>query len=190
MGDIGRLVDEFSSFARMPVPVIRNEELRDVCNHALFLERNTHPEIEYVLTAAEGRFVAPCDARQLGQALVNLLRNAAASILEPVADGADMPQRAKGRIEVRLERAGGMATIAVLDNGKGLPVDLLPRLTEPYVTTRARGTGLGLAIARKIMEDHGGELRMENRPDGGARVTLVWPAAPSETSVARGQAAE
>jgi len=190
VGDIGRLVDEFSSFARMPVPVIRHEELRDVCNHALFLERNAHPEIGYTLTAPEGRLVAPCDARLLGQALINLLRNAAAAILEPSGDSGDATKRRKGRIEVRVERDAGRAVIAVLDNGKGLPVDLLPRLAEPYVTTRARGTGLGLAIARKIMDDHGGELRMENRPEGGARVALIWPAASVETPVARGEAAE
>jgi two-component system nitrogen regulation sensor histidine kinase NtrY len=192
VGDIGRLVDEFSSFARMPVPVIRNEELRDVANHALFLERNAHSEIEYVLTAPPGRFVAPCDARLLGQAVTNLLRNAAAAILEH-GDGEAAKARKKGRIEVRLEQTGGKAVIAVLDNGKGLPQELLPRLGEPYVTTRARGTGLGLAIARKIMEDHGGELKLENRSEGGALVALVWPAAaaaPGETPVARGEAAE
>ena len=196
VGDIGRLVDEFSSFARMPVPVIRNEELRDVANHALFLERNAHPEIEYVLTGPTGRFVVPCDARLLGQAVTNLLRNAAAAILEPAGEAEAVKTRKKGRIEVRLERDGGNAVIAVLDNGKGLPIELLPRLTEPYVTTRARGTGLGLAIARKVMEDHGGELKLENRAEGGARVALIWPGAgvdaesTPETSVARGEAAE
>ncbi|HEY7609367.1 MAG TPA: PAS domain-containing sensor histidine kinase [Alphaproteobacteria bacterium] len=198
VGDIGRLVDEFSSFARMPVPVIRNEDLRDVANHALFLERNAHPEIEYVLAAPGERFVAPCDARLVGQAVINLLRNAAAAILEPGGEGEAARTRKKGRIEVRLEREGAKAVIAVLDNGKGLPVELLPRLTEPYVTTRARGTGLGLAIARKVMEDHGGELRLENRAEGGARVALIWPAPAAaavagtvaETPVARGQAAE
>ncbi len=194
VGDIGRLVDEFSSFARMPVPVIRNEELRDVANHALFLERNAHPEIEYVLDSPPGRFVVPCDGRLIGQAVTNLLRNAAAAILEPHGEGEAAGTRRKGRIEVRIEQDAGKAVIAVLDNGKGLPVDLLPRLSEPYVTTRARGTGLGLAIARKVMEDHGGELKMENRPEGGARVALVWPAAVAgsggETPVARGEAAE
>ena len=193
VGDIGRLVDEFSSFARMPVPVIRNEELRDVANHALFLERNAHPEIEYALAAPPGRVVVPCDGRLIGQAVTNLLRNAAAAILEPHGEGEAAGTRKKGRIEVRIEQEGGKAVIAVLDNGKGLPVDLLPRLSEPYVTTRARGTGLGLAIARKVMEDHGGELKMENRPEGGARVALIWPAAAAsggETPVARGEAAE
>ncbi|MFO0989468.1 MAG: PAS domain-containing sensor histidine kinase [Alphaproteobacteria bacterium] len=194
VGDIGRLVDEFSSFARMPVPVIRSEDLRDVANHALFLERNAHPEIDYVLAAPPARVVVPCDGRLIGQALTNLLRNAAAAILEPQADAEAGGARKKGRIEVRIEHEGGKAAIAVLDNGKGLPVDLLPRLSEPYVTTRARGTGLGLAIARKVMEDHGGELKMENHPDGGARVALIWPAAAAagggETPVARGEAAE
>ncbi|MCW5774298.1 MAG: hypothetical protein KIT16_21830, partial [Rhodospirillaceae bacterium] len=73
--------------------------------------------------------------------------------------------------------------------GKGIPPELLPRLTEPYVTTRARGTGLGLAIARKIMEDHGGALLIDNRPEGGARAVLTWPSE-AETPVARGEAAE
>ena len=189
VGDIGRLVDEFSSFARMPVPVIRSEDLRDVCNHALFLERNAHPEIDYTLAAPEGRVMAPCDARQLGQALLNLLRNAAAAIIEPTTDGTPATGESKGRIEIRLECDDANAAITVLDNGKGIPPELLPRLTEPYVTTRSRGTGLGLAIARKIMEDHGGELRIDNRPEGGARAVLTWPIA-LETSMARGQAAE
>ncbi len=187
VGDIGRLVEEFSTFARMPVPVIRSEDLREVCNHSLFLERNAHPQIEYVLSAPPGRFTIACDGRLVGQALVNLLRNSAAAILEPTEAGA-VP-RERGRIEVVLARGDDAVTVTVLDNGKGLPLDLLPRLTEPYVTTRAKGTGLGLAIARKVMEDHGGEIRIENRPEGGARVALVWPAA-AAAPVARGQAAE
>ncbi len=174
VGDIGRLVDEFSSFARMPVPIIRKEDLREVCRHAVFLERNAHAEIEYSLVAPDSRFVAACDGRLISQALTNLLRNSAAAILEPAHGTRD--ERRGGRIEVRLDRAGVNASISVSDNGKGLPADLLHRLTEPYVTTRAKGTGLGLAIARKIMEDHGGELQLENAAGGGARVSLIFPA--------------
>ncbi len=64
--------------------------------------------------------------------------------------------------------------LAVEDNGRGLPQEGRERLTEPYVTTRAKGTGLGLAIVKKIMEDHHGELVLEDRDEGGARVKLVF----------------
>jgi two-component system nitrogen regulation sensor histidine kinase NtrY len=78
-------------------------------------------------------------------------------------------------VTVTLAEEGGRWRIIVEDNGKGLPASLRDRLTEPYVTTRAKGTGLGLAIVKKIMEDHGGELALEDREGGGARVSLVFP---------------
>jgi two-component system nitrogen regulation sensor histidine kinase NtrY len=175
VGDIGRLVDEFSAFARMPVPVLRPGDLAEVCRQAVFLERTGWPDIEFVLAMPEPPLVVECDQRLVGQALLNLLRNAAAAINERGArPGA--PAGAKlGRIEVTLTAAGDAVTIVVSDDGKGLPAELKDRLTEPYVTTRAKGTGLGLAIARKIMEDHGGSIRLENRAEGGARVALTLP---------------
>jgi two-component system nitrogen regulation sensor histidine kinase NtrY len=177
VGDIGRLVDEFSTFARMPLPSIRPEDLREVCRHAVFLERNAHPEIEYALTGADRPLILNCDGRQVSQALINLLRNAADAILEPRRDLSKEAQAAlpPGRIDVALAAAAERVTIVVADNGKGLPAHLVHKLTEPYVTTRVKGTGLGLAIARKIVEDHGGSIRLENREGGGAKVTLELP---------------
>jgi two-component system nitrogen regulation sensor histidine kinase NtrY len=172
VGDIGRMVDEFSSFARMPRPVLQNEDLKEICLQSVFLQRNAHPQIEYATLLPEHGLTLPIDRRQIGQALTNLLKNAAEAI-----DGRDdSPAQPlpPGRIEVTLVEQGNDVTVVISDNGRGLPVEHRARLTEPYVTTRAKGTGLGLAIVKKIMEDHGGYLILDDREGGGARISLVF----------------
>ncbi len=175
VGDIGRMVDEFSSFARMPEPVMRQENLSDLCRQAVFLQRNANAVIDYDLDLPDQPVRLACDGRQISQAVTNLLQNAADAIEGRTGD--DLP---KGRIALALSCEKGDAVIAVEDNGKGLPTEERERLTEPYVTTRAKGTGLGLAIVRKIMEDHGGRLLLEDGSEGGARVTLRFPAVTAE----------
>jgi two-component system nitrogen regulation sensor histidine kinase NtrY len=167
VGDIGRMVDEFSSFARMPSPVIKPENLKDVALQATFLARTGYPDVEFITDLPETDIVVPCDVRMIGQALTNLLKNAVEA-----TQAVEEPH--KGRIVVRLSRQRNQCMITVEDNGKGLPAAMRDRLTEPYVTTRTKGTGLGLAIVKKIMEDHGGELTLEDRDGGGARVSLVF----------------
>ncbi len=169
VGDIGRMVDEFSSFARMPAPIIKDEDLVEIVRQAAFLQRTSTPEIRFTLDIPPARRIA-CDARQVSQALINLLKNAAESI--HARDGDDPPP---GEIAVRLVETPAQTALVIEDNGRGLPTEGRDRLTEPYVTTRAKGTGLGLAIVKKIMEDHGGELILEDREEGGARVTLAFP---------------
>jgi two-component system nitrogen regulation sensor histidine kinase NtrY len=181
VGDIGRMVDEFSSFARMPAPVMRSEDLITLCRQTLFLQQTAHPRIEYVTRFPDQPVALPCDRRQIGQALTNLLQNAADSIESRQAEGDDRP----GTIELRIEMAPRRIAIAVDDNGRGLPTQQRERLTEPYVTTRTKGTGLGLAIVKKIMEDHHGNLLLDDRPGGGASVRLVFPvAAPAAAKLA------
>jgi two-component system nitrogen regulation sensor histidine kinase NtrY len=167
VGDIGRMVDEFSSFARMPSPTIKDENLVDIVRQAVFLQRTATPEIRFDLDLP-GPVRLACDARQVSQALVNLLKNAAESI-----QGREGPSP-PGMIAVRVREAAQQTALVVEDNGRGLPKEGRDRLAEPYVTTRAKGTGLGLAIVKKIMEDHGGELLLEDREGGGARVALVF----------------
>jgi two-component system nitrogen regulation sensor histidine kinase NtrY len=173
VGDIGRMVDEFSSFARMPAPVMRETDLVEIARQTVFLQRNAHPDIEFISELPERPVCRQLDARQIGQALTNLLVNATDSIAGRAAPPSGQP--APGRIEVRLVEEAERVTIAVEDNGRGLPIENRDRLTEPYVTTRAKGTGLGLAIVKKIMEDHGGDLTLGDRTGGGARVCLVFP---------------
>ena len=169
--DIGRMVDEFSSFARMPAPTIKRENLLEICRQPVFLQRNAQIDIDFEIVAPDPALVVACDARLVGQALTNLLKNAVESIQGRSGAEGELP---RGHIVVRIEVEEGHAVVAVEDNGKGLPQHERERLTEPYVTTRAKGTGLGLAIVKKIMEEHGGELVLEDRPDG-AIVKLLFP---------------
>jgi two-component system nitrogen regulation sensor histidine kinase NtrY len=168
VGDIGRMVDEFSSFARMPAPLFKDEDVNEIVRQTAFLQRTATPEIRFDLDLPTSPLRFSCDSRQVSQALVNILKNAAESI--HARDGGAPP----GHILVRAREDGRQVTITVEDNGRGLPQDGRDRLTEPYVTTRVKGTGLGLAIVKKIMEDHHGELVLEDREEGGARVKLAF----------------
>jgi two-component system nitrogen regulation sensor histidine kinase NtrY len=179
VGDIGRMVDEFSAFARMPLPVIKPEDIGRVTREALILQRNAHPDIEWTTDIPERGPVAPCDRRLLGQALTNLLMNAADAVAMRAR-----PDGAPGHICVSVSKADGTVRIAVADDGVGLPQADRGRLTEPYVTHKPKGTGLGLAIVKKIMEDHGGIVTLDDRmstlsiAEGaahGAVATLILP---------------
>jgi len=171
--DIGRMVDEFSSFARMPTPVIKRCELRDLCRQTVFLQSSTRSDIRYVQTLPDDKVMVDCDERQMAQALTNLLKNAAEAI-----DGRPQPLEGilpSGEIRLSLVGEGDHVVLSVADNGRGLPTEERDRLTEPYVTTRSKGTGLGLAIVKKIMEDHHGTLELRDNVGGGAQVVLIWP---------------
>ncbi|MGQ0663855.1 MAG: ATP-binding protein [Pseudomonadota bacterium] len=174
VADIGRMVDEFSSFARMPAPTMREEDLVELIRHTVFLQRTARPEIEFETEIPDRPVRRSVDSRQIGQALANLIQNALDAIDGRLAASEGKPP--PGRISVCLIDEHERVAITVEDNGKGLPGGDRERLTEPYVTTRAKGTGLGLAIVKKIMEDHGGELVLADRPGGGARVSLVFGA--------------
>jgi two-component system nitrogen regulation sensor histidine kinase NtrY len=172
VGDIGRMVDEFSSFARMPRPTVQPEDAKELCQQALFLQRSGNSDIRYLATLPDKAVPLICDRRQVSQVLTNILKNAAEAIEGREArPGAVLPP---GEISLSLKDEGGTVRIIVEDNGKGLPVEGRERLTEPYMTTRSKGTGLGLAIVKKIMEDHGGLLTLEDREGGGARISLVF----------------
>ncbi len=168
VGDIGRMVDEFSAFARMPQPVIRREDIGRIAREALVLEQSARPEITWTTAIPEQGPVAPCDRRLFGQALTNLLQNA--------ADAVAMRAGA-GRIDIAVTGTADEVRVRVADDGVGLPQQDRARLAEPYVTHKPKGTGLGLAIVKKIMEDHAGRLLLDDQPEGpGAVATLVLPA--------------
>jgi two-component system nitrogen regulation sensor histidine kinase NtrY len=172
VGDIGRMVDEFSAFARMPHPVIRPEDLGRVIREAFVLQKTARPSIEWTLDVAERGPVVPCDRRMIRQALTNLLQNAA----DAVAMREDGGRDGAGHIAVTVRDVTDGVQVSVTDNGIGLPQEDRSRLTEPYVTHKPKGTGLGLAIVKKIMEDHSGKLVLDDRPDGpGAIASLFLP---------------
>jgi len=173
VGDIGRMVDEFSSFARMPQPVMRRENAQELLQQAVFLQREGNPRIAYETKSPKEAVYFEVDGRLVSQALTNVIKNAGEGIQSRIDKGDLTP----GRILVSLETEGEKVLFKVRDNGIGLPPEDRHRLTEPYVTTRAKGTGLGLAIVRKIMEDHGGDIVLQDGGDGrpGAEVILTFP---------------
>ncbi len=190
--DIGRMVDEFSAFARMPEPAMKNENLSEICRQAVFLEENRTPKITFSVDYPETDVVCFCDGRQISRALTNLLKNASESVISHIKEQGTNPP--KGRISLSLETLttpsetdkpeNEMVQITIRDNGKGLPAENRDRLTEPYVTTRSKGTGLGLAIVKKIIEDHNGDLRLSDNPEGGAEIVLTLAAKPSSDQLA------
>ena len=169
VGDLRRMVDEFSSFARMPKPSFRPESLVDIARQTLFLHEIAHPSIKFRMMAPDIHSDFVCDRRQLGQALTNIVKNAVEAI-EAVA-GTD-----GGEIILAIVTTPGTVQLSVSDTGIGLPADR-ERLVEPYVTTRARGTGLGLAIVKKIVEEHFATMRLTDREGGGSVVTIDFDSA-------------
>ena len=171
VGDLRRMVDEFSSFARMPKPVFRQENVHEVTRQALFLHEVAHPQIKFVLDPPAGDFPMVCDRRQLGQALTNVVKNGVEAIESRRSRGEH--HLGGDRVEVRLHREGEQLVIDITDTGIGLPENR-ERLTEPYMTTRVRGTGLGLAIVKKIVEEHCGEIAFLDRQGGGTHVRIAF----------------
>ena len=173
VGDIGRMVDEFSAFARMPAPQFAEADATEMLRRAVFAQRVVDPDTDVVLEDPAPQASVVCDARMIGQALTNVLKNAG----EAVAARRLVTPGLRGKITARLLLDEDNLTLEVEDNGVGLPTKNRDRLTEPYVTTREKGTGLGLAIVKRILEDHGGELVLTDAVQApGARAILRLPA--------------
>jgi two-component system nitrogen regulation sensor histidine kinase NtrY len=172
--DIKRMVDEFSSFARMPKARLERDDLGACVSQVAFLMRVGHPEIAIEEELPEPPLMTLFDRRLLSQAMTNIVKNAAEGISGEELEAGE--ERAP-RIRIRLSRSGeGEIAIDVIDNGKGFPKENRQRLLEPYMTTRAEGTGLGLPIVAKILEDHGGGIELLDAPEGrGAWVRLHFP---------------
>ncbi len=176
VGDIGRMVDEFSSFARMPAPRFSVENPAELLREAVFAQRVRAPGLPVELVEPLPKAKLRCDGRMVGQALANILKNAGEAVGARRAGQSDEATA----IVARLEIANDTATFIIEDDGKGLPVRDRDRLTEPYVTTREKGTGLGLAIVKRICEDHGGELKLSDADSlAGAKICLIFPLNPT-----------
>ncbi|WP_304165440.1 PAS domain-containing sensor histidine kinase [Phenylobacterium aquaticum] len=172
VGDIGRMVDEFSSFARMPAPKFAEQDAAELLRAGVFAQRVATPDILVELVEPIPEISLLADGRMLAQALTNVLKNASEAVAARVAQ----TPKPKGRITTELVVDAEGVTVTVEDNGLGLPAKDRDRLTEPYVTTREKGTGLGLAIVKRILEDHGGELILTDARRGrGARAILKLP---------------
>jgi two-component system nitrogen regulation sensor histidine kinase NtrY len=160
-GDLRRIVDEFSKFARMPEPEPRPEDLVALLQGAVLLQEAGQPGVRFVTELPKHEMPADLDATMIGQALLNLIKNAGEAIESLQEKGA--PEGHAPQIRITAQTEDGEGVIRIMDNGIGLPEDRA-RLVEPYVTTRDKGTGLGLPIVKKIIEEHGGALTLEDAP--------------------------
>jgi len=168
VGDLRKMVDEFSSFARLPKPVFRTEDPVALARQALFLQDVARPDVNFVFTAQDDIGTIACDRHQFGQAMTNVLKNAVEAV---EAKAKESPPGYEGRVAVDMAQDEGSIVIRISDNGIGLPQDR-ERIIEPYVTTREKGTGLGLAIVNKIVEEHGGDMTFTPSEMGGTVVTM------------------
>lgn len=186
VGDIGRMVDEFAAFARMPAPTFSEEDIAELVRACVFAQRVARPDIKIEVVEPLLSNTIVCDGRMLSQALGNVLKNAGEAILSAHLKNKTDPQG--GAIRIEMVADGTFLMIMVEDDGIGLPDKDRDRLTEPYVTTREKGTGLGLAIVKRILEDHNGEFYLS---DGlylkGARAVLRLPLHPAGSPANVGQ---
>jgi len=190
VGDIGRMVDEFSSFARMPKPDMKQLDLREPLREASFLVEVSRPDIRFERQFGNEPLPGTFDTRLLSQAFGNVIKNASEAM-----EGVEREDGSSSVIMIRAGREGDAIRVDVIDNGKGLPREHRQRLLEPYMTTRDKGTGLGLAIVKKIVEDHGGRLELHDAPQEfhggrGAMVTIILPAAGGSAPTSAGSSSE
>nr|WP_216859353.1 PAS domain-containing sensor histidine kinase [Sulfitobacter aestuariivivens] len=183
-GDLRRIVDEFSKFARMPEPETSEQDLVQLVRDAVFLQQAGQPDVEIKAALPDEALMAQIDGTMISQALTNLIKNAGEAI-ESLKQK-EPPDDLRPQIQVSMSHSESGAELTIADNGIGLPEDRA-RLFEPYVTTRSEGTGLGLPIVKKIIEEHGGSLTLTDAPvfDGqshyGAMAVITLPAAPQST---------
>ncbi|MDA8747512.1 PAS domain-containing sensor histidine kinase [Litoreibacter sp.] len=176
-GDLRRIVDEFSKFARMPEPELRETDLMSLVRDSVMLQQSGQPDVKISLDTSEDEIQTEIDQTMIGQALTNLIKNAGEAIDSHIEAGAE---NHGGQIRVDVSAQEASVTISISDNGVGLPADRA-RLFEPYVTTREKGTGLGLPIVKKIIEEHGGSLTLTDAAPfdatahQGAKAVIVLP---------------
>ena len=176
VGELRKMVDEFSSFARLPKPVFRSEDAVDLARQSLFLQEVARPDIQFRFIADSDIEAIACDRHQFGQAMTNVLKNAVEAI-EAKAKSAPTDYRGRISVGMAMDAAGQSVVVSITDNGIGLPQDR-ERIVEPYVTTREKGTGLGLAIVNKIVEEHGGEMSFNTDEAGDTCVTMSFACEP------------
>ncbi|UIJ73735.1 PAS domain-containing sensor histidine kinase [Aurantimonas sp. HBX-1] len=179
VSDIGRMVDEFSTFARMPKPRMETIDLREALREAVFMREMGDHGIDFTAEIPNEPMLGAYDIRLLSQAFGNIVKNAVESLEAAGTNG--------GKITIRAEAGTDRHRIDIIDNGRGFPTEDRDRLLEPYMTTREKGTGLGLAIVRKIIEDHGGTIALDDAPDQphGAMVRITLPAVPPSQKAGR-----
>lgn len=161
--DIGKIIEEFVEFARIPQPKLKKANLIKVIKDAIFTLQVPFKFINFEFSCSFKKMDALCDSAQISQVMMNLLKNSAEAIEQKLLDDVNL----RGKITINLRKiASHTCEVSISDNGGGFKDEILDKICEPYVTTKTKGTGIGLAIVKKIIEDHGGVIRFENNQVG------------------------
>ena len=177
--NIGKMAEEFSSFARMPAPIFERYNLNRLIGDIIFSQQEVHSAISYQFHHPENAIILLCDPGQISQALINLLKNAEESISDKMTENHSFTA---GIITITLLEKEESCILTITDNGKGFNKTIIEHLTEPYVTTKSKGTGLGLAIVKKIIEEHKATITFTNHDNEGATVEITFPYLAAETA--------
>jgi two-component system nitrogen regulation sensor histidine kinase NtrY len=171
--DLRQLVNEFSDFARMPDATFEKEDLIQIIDEIVLLEKEARPHITFETEFKKKSVPFMCDRSQISRALTNVIQNG----INSVEENAENNKKALKEIKIVVKMSqDGMITVLVKDTGGGLPEGTdAERLFDPYVTTRSKGTGLGLSIVRRVVGEHGGQIRLMRRKSGGAQVEIIFP---------------
>ena len=161
--DIGKLIDEFSSFARMPEPEIKLDNLSKSLNESFILFSNAHKKIKFNIKKDNQDIYFQFDKFQLSQCFNNLIKNAIEAV-EKIPNPS---------ISVNLFLRDNKIFIEIIDNGIGISKEMTTKIFEPYFTTKNKGTGLGLSIVKKIIEDHNGKIRIDKNKQMAGTTSLI-----------------
>ena len=167
VSNIGNIVEDFVKFAQIKPKSMTPHSISKIINEIMFSYKNSYPYIDYVFDNNVEKDYIICDRTQICQVLINIIKNASEAIQASQTECEDK----SGTITITLDESSSFITINILDDGPGIPADLINSITQPYVSTKEKGTGLGLSIVKKIVEDHGGKLAINNQ-DHGARISF------------------
>lgn len=167
VGDIKRLIDNFTHFAKLPDPILKPCNLYEICKQAVFFIQNASEDVKISLIESNIDLSVNVDERLIHQSIVNLIKNAVNALGTVTKDDK--------RVQISIKNESNKFMVIVEDNGPGLPKEKIESLATPYFTLMPKGTGLGLAIVKKIVQDHGGELLFGDSDLGGAKITISIP---------------
>lgn len=170
VGALKRIVAEFSNFARLPQPVLKNQALNDVVENVVGLFKNSGGKLHVSFAAGEDLPDVPIDKELIGRVLNNLITNASQAITD------------SGRVEVSTGMKSDQCFVRVSDDGCGMDSEVITEIFTPYFTTRQSGTGLGLAIVQRIIQEHDGSIEIQSSPGEGTTVWVFFPTANAGTS--------
>ncbi len=168
--DIEHLVNEFSDFARMPKPIIKNTDLKKIVTSVIDLHSLSNVSINFNFLCEKEKILIAADEAQLNRVFINLIKNSIESIMDKSKKNGEFAYK----IDIEIEEKNNYIYCTIDDNGIGFSNEDLTKIVKPYFTTKAKGTGLGLAIVNKIINDHDGKIKFESKQNG-ARVEIILP---------------